>query len=66
MDKYNVKLEQFCKDNGCYFVNVAETLKNSQGILRQDYCSDSYCHLNYSGIKAWIAYLKTYAAANHK
>lgn len=66
MDKYNVKLEQFCKDNGCYFVNVAETMKDSQGILKKEYCSDEYCHLSTAGVKAWIAYLKAYAAANHK
>ena len=64
MDKYNVKLEQFCKENGCYFVNVAEALKNEQGGLREEYCSDDYCHLTNSGVKAWIQYLKDYAAAN--
>lgn len=66
MDKYNVKLEQFCKDNGCFFVNVAETLKDSQGVLQKQYCSDDYCHLTDAGLKAWIAYLKSYAAANHQ
>ena len=66
MDKYNVKLQQFCKDNGCYFVNVAETMKDSQGILKKEYCSDEYCHLSTAGVKAWITYLKAYAAANHK
>ena len=61
MDKYNVKLQQFCKDNGCYFVNVAETLKDSEGVLRKEYCSDNYCHLTTAGVKAWIAYLKAHA-----
>ena len=66
MDKYNVKLEQFCKDNGCFFVNVAEALKDSEGKLQKAYCSDEYCHLTNAGIEAWIKYLKAYAAANHK
>ena len=66
MDKYNVKLQQFCKDNGCFFVNVAEALKDSQGALQKQYCSDEYCHLTDAGVKAWIAYLKAYAAANHR
>ena len=66
MDKYNGKLQQFCKDNGCFFVNVAEALKDSQGALQKQYCSDEYCHLTDAGVKAWIAYLKAYAAANHR
>lgn len=66
MDKYNGKLQQFCKDNGCFFVNVAEALKDSQGVLQKQYCSDEYCHLTTAGVKAWIAYLKAYAAANHR
>lgn len=65
MDKYNGKLEQFCADNGCYFVNVASALKNAEGGLREDYCSDDYCHLTDSGVQAWIQYLKDYAAATH-
>lgn len=64
MDKYNVALQQFCADNGCYFVNVASALKNDQGGLREDYCSDDYCHLTQSGVKAWIQYLRDYAAGN--
>lgn len=63
MDKYNVRLEQFCQENGCYFVNVAQALKNDQGGLREDYCSDNYCHLTTAGVKAWIQYLRDYAAA---
>lgn len=66
MDKYNDRLVQFCADNGCYFVNVASALKNDQGGLREDYCSDDYCHLTNSGVKAWIAYLRDYAAQPHK
>lgn len=63
MDSYNVRLEQFCQDNGCYFVNVSETLKDDQGGLKKAYCSDGFCHLTESGVKAWIAYLRDYAAA---
>jgi len=64
MDKYNLALQQFCADNGCYFVNVASALKNDQGGLREDYCSDDYCHLTETGVKAWIQYLRDYAAGN--
>lgn len=63
MDKYNVRLEQFCQENGCYFVNVASALKNEQGGLREEYCSDDYCHLTTAGVKAWIQYIRDYVSA---
>ena len=66
IDQYNVKLEKFCKDNGCHFVNIAEALKDENGGLKTEYCSDKYIHLKDAGVQAWIKYLKTYAAANHK
>ena len=65
MDSYNVRLEQFCQENGCFFVNVSETLKDDNGGLKKAYCSDGFCHLTNSGVKAWIAYLRDYAAAQH-
>ena len=65
MDSYNVRLEQFCQENGCFFVNVSETLKDDNGGLKKAYCSDGFCHLTESGVKAWIAYLRDYAAAQH-
>jgi lysophospholipase L1-like esterase len=66
MDRYNTLLKAFCETNGVYFVNVAEALKDSQGGLITEYCSDKYCHLTYAGVRKWIEYLKAFAAANHK
>ena len=66
MDKYNVLLEQYCQDNGCYFVNVAPIFKNEQGGLKAEFCLDYYVHLNNAGVEAWIAYLKAYAAGLHQ
>ena len=66
IDQYNERLEQFCADNGCYFVNIAEVLKDEQGGLKTEYCSDKYIHLTSAGVKAWIDYLKAYAAEIHE
>lgn len=65
MDKYNGLLERYCKDHGCYFVNVAPIFKNEQGGLKAEYTLDKYVHLNNAGVEAWIAFLKAYAAENH-
>jgi hypothetical protein len=66
MNRYNELLQKFCQDNGVYFVNVAEALKDETGGLKTEYCSDKYCHLTYAGVKVWIDYIKAFAAANHK
>ena len=59
-------MEQYCQDNGCYFVNVAPIFKNEQGGLKAEFCLDYYVHLNNAGVEAWIAYLKAYAAGLHQ
>lgn len=66
MDRFNALLEQYCQENGYHFVNVASVLKNVQGGLKGEYCSDRYVHLNNAGTEAWIAYLKEFAAMQHQ
>jgi lysophospholipase L1-like esterase len=66
MNRYNTLLEQFCKDNNVNFVNVAEALKDDQGGLKAEYCSDDYCHMTYAGVRVWIDYLKNYVINKHK
>lgn len=65
IDEYNERLEQFCLDNDCYFVNIAEVLKDDQGGLKTEYCSDKYIHLTKAGNEAWIAYLKAFVEENY-
>lgn len=62
---YNQALAAACQSNGWYFVNVAEIMYDSNGYLRNDYCSDSSgmgIHFTDTGCKAWIEYLYTHTA----
>ena len=62
--KYNKKLSQLCRQNGWYFINVAETMFDSKGYLKSNYCSDASSmgmHMTYTGCAAWVDYLYTHA-----
>lgn len=60
MNKYNERLKTFASENGCYYVDVATTMKNANGTLKKEYCSDDYVHLTTAGCDAWALALKEY------
>ncbi len=70
MDIYNQRLEEFCQENGCFFVPLAEHFKDENGQLKDAYCSDPYdkeknpngqgCHFTTAGVELWIQLLKEY------
>ena len=63
--KYNGMLADLCMQRGWYFVNVAETMFDSEGCLKQSYCSDPNgmgMHFSFTGCAAWADYLYTHTA----
>lgn len=60
MDAYNEKLKAFAAANGCYYVDVATYLKDANGGLAAQYCSDQYVHLTQAGAQVWINVLKNF------
>lgn len=54
MDKYNVRLKQFAKENGCYYVNVNTPFKDASGGLAEKYCSDAYVHFTDAACQLWV------------
>ena len=64
MDKYNSRLQTFCEEYSCFYVDISSALKNEQGGLEESYCSDDYCHLTTTGVEVWIQTLKDFAI-NH-
>lgn len=61
---YNQRLYDMAKQNGWYYINVAEAVSDENGFLRNDYCSDPSTmgiHFNYSADAAWVNYLITHA-----
>ncbi len=63
--RYNEALLAMAQAKGWHFVDVASVMYDSNGYLREDYCSDNYdmaLHFSNAGCEAWIAYLKTHTA----
>lgn len=61
---YNQCMLEFAQQRGWYYINVAEAVADSEGNLRQDYCSDPNSmgiHFNFEADKAWVDYLKAHA-----
>ena len=60
MDEYNVELKKFCLENGCFYVDVATSMKDANGGLKKQYCSDNYVHMTPEGCQVWVEVLKDY------
>jgi len=54
MDAYNVRLLEFAKENGCYYIDVNTPFRNSNGGLAKVYCSDAYVHFTDTACKLWV------------
>lgn len=61
MVEYNERLKAFALENNCSYMDIASFLKDSDGGLAADYCSDSFVHLTEAGAYAWVQALKAYA-----
>lgn len=60
LDKYNQQLKELCTKKGYHFVDVASAMKDSEGNLIPEYCSDPEdmgIHFTDAGAEAWIDYL---------
>ena len=63
--QYDQKLEALCADRGWYFVDVASVMRDSDGSLPREYCSDPDgmgIHFTDIGCERWIEYLRTHTA----
>ena len=60
MDAYNQRLQAFAAENGCYYIDIATTMKLADGSLKKEYCSDDYVHLTTAGCDAWVSVLRAY------
>lgn len=61
VDEYNEVLKKFAKEQGLCYMDIASFMKDSEGALASDYCSDNYVHLTDDGASAWTKALKAYA-----
>ncbi len=60
LDKYNAGLKELAKEKGYHFADVASVMKQEDGSLKPEYCSDPEemgIHFTDAGAEAWIDYL---------
>lgn len=61
IEKLNEKLKQLCQDNGYKYLDVASALKDENGNLPDNYCSDPDAqgiHFTDEACEIWINYLE--------
>lgn len=64
IDSFNQKMLELCRERHWYFLDVASVMKDSEGYLKREFCSDyprMGLHLTYNADSVWIEYIK-----NHK
>lgn len=69
--EYNVKLYEYCRyltEYDIWFVDVAHVMRDPEGKLYEDYCSDldsMALHFTNEGCRVWVEYLYTHALADN-
>ena len=61
MDKYNARLVEFARANGCVYIDIASPLKDSSNGLAKKYTSDDYVHFTDAACELWYSILKDIA-----
>lgn len=64
MYAYDQKLAALCKQNGYYFIDVAEVMRDKNGALIANYCSDPQIlgmHFTDTACQVWVDYLLTHS-----
>ncbi len=63
INEYNALVSEYCREKGWYFVDVASVLRDANGCLPYDYCSDPDnmgIHFNDLACEIWVDYLRTH------
>lgn len=60
-DAYNLELEKLCAQEEVEYLDIATPLKDDDGYLKKEYCSDGQYHLSPEGLQVWLNTLKDHA-----
>lgn len=66
INQFNERIKKLCAKRKWYYIDVGSALKDSNGALRTDFCSDNYgmgIHVTNKACAAWVEYLKTHVPA---
>lgn len=67
INQFNERIKKLCAKRKWYYIDVGSALKDSNGALRADFCSDNYdmgIHVTDKACAAWVEYLKTHVPAD--
>ena len=59
IDVFNSYLRDMCQDKEVYYLDVAEAVRDNDGVLPEDAATDGV-HLSREYCEKWLAYLKTH------
>lgn len=65
-NEYNLALETMCAEKGAHYIDIATPLKDADGYLKTEYCSDGLYHLSPAGLQVWLDTLRSYATAQYE
>lgn len=63
IDKFNTWLKQYCDENGYKYMDINSIVRDENGALRSEYCSDPEAmgvHFSDAACAMWIDYLKNH------
>lgn len=63
IDALNARLQTLCAANGWGYVDIASHLKDADGTLAAQYCSDHYVHETNAAYAVWLQAFHDYAQA---
>ena len=58
LDEMNLRLKSFAAKKGCQYLDIATAMKDKNGALQEQYCSDRQCHLTTAAVEVWLEKLK--------
>ena len=63
IQQYNQNLKKICDENGWFYIDIAKAMRDENGFLKEEYCSDNTgmgIHFNKQAAQIWVDYLKTH------
>ena len=66
-DEYNRRLKEACEENGAFYIEIAEALKDADNYLKAEYANGKgTIHLSPEGMDVWVQCLKDFALEQYR
>lgn len=65
-DEYNLALKEMCIAKGAIYIDISTPLKDENGYLKAEYCSDDRYHLSPAGLQVWLDTMRSFAKSQYE